>query len=104
MDEDVPVFRLRGWIAILATTMMGAGLAVFIATIREGRTSPTSVSGEWLTAFGVTLALMMGWSTAGTALISFTARRRLDDVANRHVWTPATAYPNRTGSGGIPVR
>ena len=30
---------------------------------------------------------MMGWSTAGTALISFTARRRLDDVANRHVWT-----------------
>ena len=87
MDEDAPVFRLRGWIAILATTMLGAGLAVFIATIREGRTSPTSVSGEWLTAFGVTLALMMGWSTAGTALISFTARRRLDDVASRYVWT-----------------
>ena len=85
--EDAPVFRLRGWIAILATIMVGAGFAIFIATIREGRTSPTSVSGEWLTAFGVTLALMMGWSIAGTTLISFTARRRLDNVASRHVWT-----------------
>ncbi|HCU72210.1 MAG TPA: hypothetical protein DGO43_00175 [Chloroflexi bacterium] len=87
MAKDAPAFRLRGRIAILATAMLTAGFAVFIATIREGRTFPTSVSSGWLAAFGVTLALMLGWSIAGTTLISFTARRRLDDVTSRHMWT-----------------
>jgi hypothetical protein len=87
MRDVTPVFRLRGWIAILATTALCAGLALFIATIREGRTSPESVSSVWAIAFGIALASTVGWSISGIALITFTARRRFDDVASRHAWT-----------------
>ncbi len=81
-----PVLRWRGIVALVVMLVLIAGLAVFVALMREGRTTPAGVSAAWALYFAVTFAASAGWSLAAVLLVAFVARRRVDDVLVSHVW------------------
>lgn len=82
-----PALRWRGIAALFVALLLILGLAVFIALMREGRTTPGGISGPWALYFGLTFAATTAWSLAGVVLVAFVARRRVDDVLVGHAWT-----------------
>ena len=82
-----PALRWRGAAALAVTLAMFLGLALFIALMREGRTTPGGVSAGWALYFAVTFAVASGWAVGGVLLVSFVARRRVDEVLAGYVWT-----------------
>ena len=82
-----PALRWRGIAALLVTLALILGLALFIALMREGRTTLGGISAAWAFYFLVTLAAAASWSVAGALLVAFVARRRVDDVLVGHSWT-----------------
>ncbi len=82
-----PALRWRGVAALLVTLALILGLALFIALMREGRTTLGGISAAWAFYFLVTLAAAASWSVAGALLVAFVARRRVDDVLVGHSWT-----------------
>ena len=81
-----PALRWRGVAALLVTLALVLGLALFIALMREGRTTLGGISAAWAFYFLVTLAAAASWSVAGALLVAFVARRRVDDVLVGHSW------------------
>ena len=79
-DPQPPILRIRGWAGISATVALCAGLALFITTLREGRTTLGTISLPWALHFGTVLASSVAWSIVGSLLIAFIAHRRTDDV------------------------
>ena len=82
-----PALRWRGIAALAVMLVLILGLALFIALMREGRTTLGGVSAAWAIYFLVTFAATAGWSVAGALLVAFVAHRRVDDVLVGHVWT-----------------
>lgn len=82
-----PALRWRGVSALVVTLALAAGLALFIALMREGRTTLGDLSAAWAIVFGVTCAATMGWNLAVVLLVSFAAQRRVDDVLTSNLWT-----------------
>lgn len=82
-----PALRWRGIAALVATLVLILGLALFIALMREGRTTLGGISATWALYFVITFAATAGWSLAGVLLVSFVAQRRVDDVLSGYVWT-----------------
>ena len=82
-----PALHWRGLAALVVTLVLMLGLALFIALMREGRTTPGGVSAAWALYFLVTFVSSAAWSTAAVLLVAFTARRRVDDVLGSFVWT-----------------
>ena len=82
-----PALRWRGIAALAVTLVLILGLAVFVALMREGRTTPGNISFAWALYFLVTFAATTGWSVAGVLLVAFVAQRRVDDVLAGYVWT-----------------
>ena len=75
-----PALRWRGIAALVVTLVLIAGLAAFIALMREGRTTLGGISAAWALTCAVTVAAAAGWSLASVLLVAFVARRRVDDV------------------------
>lgn len=84
---DYPALRWRGITALVVSVVLILGLALFIALMREGRTTLGGVSADWAIYFVVTFAATAGWSLAGVLLVAFVAQRRVDDVLAGHVLT-----------------
>lgn len=84
---EPPALRWRGIGALVVTLALILGLAVFIALMREGRTTLGEVSAAWALSFAVTLVAAAGWSVAVVLLVAFVARRRVDDVLAGHALT-----------------
>lgn len=82
-----PALRWRGIGALVVTLALVLGLAVFIALMREGRTTLGGISAAWALSFAVTLVAAAGWSVAVVLLVAFAARRRVDDVLAGHALT-----------------
>jgi len=82
-----PALRWRGIAALFVALLLILGLAVFIALMREGRTTIGGISGPWALYFGLTFVATTAWSLAGVVLVAFVARRRVDDVLVAQVWT-----------------
>ena len=82
-----PALRWRGIAALLVTLVLILGLALFIALMREGRTSLSAVSASWVLYVVITIAATAGWGLAGVLLVSFVAQRRVDDVLAGYLWT-----------------
>ena len=82
-----PALRWRGIAALLVTLVLILGLALFIALMREGRTSLGAVSASWVLYVVITIAATAGWGLAGVLLVSFVAQRRVDDVLAGYLWT-----------------
>ncbi len=82
-----PALRWRGIAALLVTLALILGLALFIALMREGRTTLGGISATWVLYFALTVAATAGWSMAGVLLVAFAAQRRVDDVLAGYVWT-----------------
>ena len=82
-----PALRWRGIAALLVTLVLILGLAVFIALMREGRTSLGAVSASWVLYVVITIAATAGWGLTGVLLVSFVAQRRVDDVLAGYLWT-----------------
>ena len=82
-----PALRRRGVAALLVTLTLILSLSLFIAVMREGRTTLGAISAAWALNFLVTFAATAGWGVAGVLLVSFVARRRIDDVLVGHLWT-----------------
>ncbi len=82
-----PALRWRGIAALLVTLVLILGLAVFIALMREGRTSLGAVSASWVLYVVITIAATAGWGLTGVLLVSFVAQRRVDDVLASYLWT-----------------
>ncbi len=82
-----PALRWRGIAALAVTLVLILGLAVFVALMREGRTTPGNLSFAWALYFLVTFTATTGWSVAGALLVAFVAQRRVDDVLTSHAWT-----------------
>lgn len=78
--SDHPALRWRGIAALVVTLVLIAGLAAFIALMREGRTTLGGISAAWALTFAVTFAATAAWSLASVLLVAFVARRRVDDV------------------------
>ncbi len=86
-SPDYPALRWRGIAALLVTLVLILGLALFIALMREGRTTLGGISATWVLYFAITVAATAGWSMAGVLLVAFAAQRRVDDVLSGYVWT-----------------
>ena len=84
---EYPALRWRGIAALIVTLTLILGLAVFIALMREGRTSFGDISTAWARYLVITFVAAAGWSLAGVLLVAFTAQRRVDDVLAGYVWT-----------------
>lgn len=82
-----PALRWRGITALVVTLVLILGLALFVALMREGRTTLGGISATWVLHVVITFAAMAGWSLAGVLLVSFVAQRRVDDVLAGYVWT-----------------
>ena len=84
---EYPALRWRGIVALAVTLLLILGLALFIALMREGRTTLGGISAMWVLYFVITLAAAVGWSLAAVLLVAFTSQRRVDDVLAGYVWT-----------------
>lgn len=84
---EYPALRWRGIAALVVTLVLILGLALFIALMREGRTTLGGISAPWVLYFLITLAAAVGWSLAAVLLVAFTAQRRVDDVLAGYAWT-----------------
>ena len=82
-----PALRWRGIAALAVTLVLVLGLALFIALMREGRTTLAAISAAWALFFAITLAATVAWSLAGVLLVAFAAQRRVDDVLAGYAWT-----------------
>ncbi|MDE2903218.1 MAG: hypothetical protein OXP73_09320 [Chloroflexota bacterium] len=82
-----PALRWRGIGALAVTLALIVGLALFVALMREGRTTLGGISAAWALTFAVTVAATAGWSLASVLLVAFVARRRVDDVLAGQVLT-----------------
>ena len=79
--------RWRGIGALAVTLALIVGLALFVALMREGRTTLGGISAAWALTFAGTFAATAGWSLASVLLVAFVARRRVDDVLAGQVLT-----------------
>ncbi len=86
-NSGYPALRWRGVSALVVTLALIGGLALFLALMREGRTTPGDLSAAWALVFAVTLAATIGWTLAVVLLVSFVAQRRVDDVLTGNLWT-----------------
>jgi hypothetical protein len=86
-SSGYPALRWRGVSALVVTLVLTAGLAFFIALMREGRTTLGDLSAAWAIVLIVTFAATVGWSLGGVLLVSFVAQRRVDDVLTGNLWT-----------------
>lgn len=75
-----PALRWRGIGALAVTLALIVGLALFVALMREGRTTLGGISAAWALIFAGTFAATAAWSLASVLLVAFVARRRVDDV------------------------
>ena len=82
-----PALRCRGIAALVVTLVLILGLALFIALMREGRTTLGGISATWVLYFAITFTATVGWSLAGVLLVAFAAQRRVDDVSAGYAWT-----------------
>lgn len=82
-----PALRWRGIGALVVTLALILGLALFVALMREGRTTLGGISAAWALTFAVTFIATAAWSLASVLLVAFVARRRVDDVLAGQVLT-----------------
>ena len=82
-----PALRWSGIGALVVTLVLILGLALFIALMREGRTTLAGISVTWALYVLITFAATAGWSVLGVLSVAFVAHRRVDDVLANHVWT-----------------
>lgn len=82
-----PALRWRGIGALVVTLALVLGLALFVALMREGRTTLSGISAAWALTFVFTFAATAAWSLASVLLVAFVARRRVDDVFVAQVLT-----------------
>ena len=86
-SPEYPARRWRGIVALAVTLALILGLAVFIALMREGRTTLGDISAAWALYLVVAFAATAGWGLACVLLVAFVAQRRVDDVLVGYVWT-----------------
>ena len=82
-----PALRWRGIGALVVTLALVLGFALFVALMREGRTTLGGISAGWALTFAGTFAATAAWSLASVLLVAFAAQRRVDDVLPGHAPT-----------------
>lgn len=82
-----PAMRWRGIAALVVTLLLIFGFAVFVALMREGRTTLGGMSAAWAIYLAIAFASATGWSLAGALLVAFVAQRRVDEVLAGHSFT-----------------